>query len=169
MYKSPRFLSANNTKILYVFPSATSFFSASQNSDDSFTLAVERSKITVDNQGSQKFSFGVKDGDLIYQEYSMTVKMTYVEDQAEKKAKAAALQKASGFSGINMAEVDAILAKLAKQNDGPVIADPEMSFDKVSTSGIIGINFNQEMLVAKGMNYTSVFKLSIFAEQDASV
>ena len=106
-------MSANNTKILYVFPSATSFFSASQNSDDSFTLAVERSKITVDNQGSQKFSFGVKDGDFIYQEYSMTVKMSYVEDQAEKKAKAAALQKASGFSGINMAEVDAILAKLA--------------------------------------------------------
>lgn len=68
-----------------------------------------------------------------------------------------------------MAEVDAILAKLAKQKAGPAISDPEMSFDKVSTSGIIGINFNQEMLVAKGMNYTSVLRLSIFAEQDASV
>ena len=99
----------------------------------------------------------------------MTIKMSYFEDQAEKKAKAAAQQSASGFSGINMAEVDAILAKMAEQKAGPAISDPEMRFDKVSTSGIIGINFNQEMLVAKGMNYTSVLRLSIFAEQDASV
>ena len=43
-----------------------------------------------------------------------------------------------------------------------------MSFDKVGTSGVIGINFNQEMLVAQGLNYSSVFRLTIYAEQDAS-
>ena len=66
VYKSPIFMSANNTKIVYVLPSDSKFFTSKANTDDSFTLIVDRSQITVDNSDSYKFSFGVKDGDLIY-------------------------------------------------------------------------------------------------------